>query len=45
MDIRIISAGDIRRCPIRSFDRDHYRDDGTCLCVCPRCGLPPSRWS
>lgn len=35
MKIRVISSDDLRRCPITSLEREHYRDDGTCLCKLP----------
>lgn len=43
MKIRVIGSDDLRRCPITSLEREHYRDDGTCKCFdvthCPVCGV------
>jgi hypothetical protein len=33
MKVKIISSADVAACPIRALSFDHYRDDGTCLCV------------
>lgn len=29
---RILSSRDVARCPIRSLEARHYRDDGSCRC-------------
>jgi hypothetical protein len=30
-----VQASDLDRCPVRSWQPSHYRDDGSCACVPP----------
>lgn len=32
-DIKVFTAKDILKCPIKSMAIRHYREDGSCLCV------------
>lgn len=32
VNIRVLSDEMLKSCPLCSFDPDHYKNDGTCLC-------------
>jgi hypothetical protein len=32
LNIKVVRASDITRCPVRSLLPGHYRQDGTCRC-------------
>ena len=32
-EYKVVMGADIQNCPLKSLDTNHYREDGSCLCV------------